>query len=658
MQKALAVLLFLLMPTLAAAQSIRPTGSWFDPRNGEWTLSLFGDCVVWKGHTWDCHIARSQDDGWLVALQSEGQQTELRLAQPDDTTLVVRADGRPAQLLRRLRDGLCPLPTTKDETPFATIMSDADSATIAGCYAGTAGTTVRLLCSWLNAHQGEWRTTTDSLGRFRFRLRTDVPLYALLIGGGQAVPVVILPGEVLYCHFDRREGRDVRLAMGAAARLVNELWHFGAPGQVYIEYDEHRRLSDADFEQRLDSCYASETRRLAAFEAQHPTLSAQFRSLCRESLRFATLSQAMQRRFVKLRASSPALPASLMTRVDSLLAAPPAVPLGLLDDVALFLTDFIDYHNDLRNHTVAGTIHPRYLRQAFAEQPDICLPDSARRLLDAAVRLSDSLHCVAQPDSSLRRRYDRLAPRLTALLKSPAIVAVQMDVWKSMNYRAQRDVLDSLPLCPALRDYGAALLACAMMEQDHTPLPLPLRNEALRALRSPALRRYVEQLDSQYAAATTALVGASLQPNDSLEGLTDGQAILDRLVAPYRGSVVYVDVWGSWCGPCKHDMRHWAPIIKKRFREKPVVFLYLANRTSDASWRSVISEYGCYGPQVVHYNLPPAQQEAVERVLGVTGYPHYSLIGPDGRLVAPRAPRPHATDELTQAITQLITTQK
>ena len=88
------------------------------------------------------------------------------------------------------------------------------------------------------------------------------------------------------------------------------------------------------------------------------------------------------------------------------------------------------------------------------------------------------------------------------------------------------------------------------------------------------------------------------------------------------------------------------------------MFLYLANRTSNASWRSVISEYGCYGPQVVHYNLPPAQQEAVERVLGVTGYPHYSLIGPDGRLVVPRAPRPHATDELTQAITQLITTQK
>ena len=225
MQKALAVLLFLLMPTLAAAQSIRPTGSWFDPRNGEWTLSLFGDCVVWKGHTWDFHIARSQDDGWLVALQSEGQQTELRLAQPDDTTLVVRADGRPAQLLRRLRDGLCPLPTTKDETPFATIMSDADSATIAGCYAGTAGTTVRLLCSWLNAHQGEWRTTTDSLGRFRFRLRTDVPLYALLIGGGQAVPVVILPGEALYCArtISSLRAQGYRLSDFAVLMRINAL---------------------------------------------------------------------------------------------------------------------------------------------------------------------------------------------------------------------------------------------------------------------------------------------------------------------------------------------------------------------------------------------------------------------------------------------------
>lgn len=658
MRQVTTIILLFLVPVLSMARALLPMGNYADPRSGEWTLGLFGEYAVWRGQAWDCRSVRSYDGGWAVVLRSEEGQAELRLAQPDDTTLVVRTDSGRTLALHRVRDGLCPLAPVKDESPFAVGARSADSATLSGCYAGAAGITVRLVCSWLNSHGVEWRTTTDSLGRFRFRLQTDVPLYARLIGGGQVVPVIILPGEVLYCHSDRRDGRDIRLAMGAAARLVNELWHFGSLVQFYIGYEESCNLSDADFLQRLDSCYTSEVRRLGAFEESHSTLSQQFRLLCREALRFATLSQAMQRRFVKRRTPNPVLPASLMARVESLMVAPPSVPLGLVDDVTPFLTDFIDYHNDLCNHTVAGTIHFRYLRQAFDEQKGVVLPDSAHQLLDRAVRIADTLHHVAQPDSALQRRYDLLAKQLADLLTAPALTAVQMDVWKSMNYRAQRDVLDGLALNPALRDYGAALLACAMMEQDHTPLPPALRDEALGAITSSTLRRHVESLDSQYAAAVTAHVDTSLLPNDSLEGLTDGRAILDRLLAPYRGSVVYVDVWGSWCGPCKHDMRYWAPAIKKRFQGQPVVFLYLANRTSIASWRSIIQEYGCCGPQVVHYNLPAAQQDAVERVLGVAGYPHYSLVGPDGRLEAANAPRPYEVEKLTNAIQKLITISK
>ena len=42
----------------------------------------------------------------------------------------------------------------------------------------------------------------------------------------------------------------------------------------------------------------------------------------------------------------------------------------------------------------------------------------------------------------------------------------------------------------------------------------------------------------------------------TLDSLTDGQEIFRKLILPYRGRVIYIDVWGTWCGPCREEMEH------------------------------------------------------------------------------------------------------
>ena len=64
-----------------------------------------------------------------------------------------------------------------------------------------------------------------------------------------------------------------------------------------------------------------------------------------------------------------------------------------------------------------------------------------------------------------------------------------------------------------------------------------------------------------------------------------------------------------------------------------MVFLYLANRSDDESWKNVIKEYEVTGDNVVHYNLPDVQQSAVENFLKVNGYPTYRLIDRNGNLL-------------------------
>ena len=124
---------------------------------------------------------------------------------------------------------------------------------------------------------------------------------------------------------------------------------------------------------------------------------------------------------------------------------------------------------------------------------------------------------------------------------------------------------------------------------------------------------------------------ASLRPSSDVEGLTDGEAIFRNIVEPFKGRIVYLDIWGTWCGPCREKLAE-SPFVKSQLKEFDIVYLYLANRSPEDAWKSVIKEYDLSGENCVHYNLPAAQQRAVEEFLKVEGFPTYKLIDKHGNI--------------------------
>ena len=122
-----------------------------------------------------------------------------------------------------------------------------------------------------------------------------------------------------------------------------------------------------------------------------------------------------------------------------------------------------------------------------------------------------------------------------------------------------------------------------------------------------------------------------LRPSSDVADMSDGEKILRKIIEPYKGKLILMDIWGTWCGPCKEALSH-SQEEYERLKDFGLVYLYLANNSSDESWKNVIKEYNLAGPNCVHYNLPKEQQSAIERYLNVQGFPTYKIIDKQGNI--------------------------
>lgn len=117
-----------------------------------------------------------------------------------------------------------------------------------------------------------------------------------------------------------------------------------------------------------------------------------------------------------------------------------------------------------------------------------------------------------------------------------------------------------------------------------------------------------------------------------------------------RGKVVYLDFWGTWCKPCMSEMpasRH----LKEKFAGRDVAFVYIAVNDPEEKWQRALAEAQLTSPASVHLR---ARDHQVAELYDVRGFPSYFLIGRDGRIVLPHAPRPSAAKEAAAAIERAL----
>lgn len=64
-----------------------------------------------------------------------------------------------------------------------------------------------------------------------------------------------------------------------------------------------------------------------------------------------------------------------------------------------------------------------------------------------------------------------------------------------------------------------------------------------------------------------------------------------------KGKYVYIDIWATWCGPCKAEIPDLKE-LEKEFRGKKIVFMSISCDTDKAAWEKYVKEEQLGGLQL------------------------------------------------------------
>jgi thiol-disulfide isomerase/thioredoxin len=360
----------------------------------------------------------------------------------------------------------------------------------------------------------------------------------------------------------------------------------------------------------------------------HPHLSTRYVNYLRNYYTTNLGAYLMQTRFY---AKDYKLPKDFMDFVTTECWARRSVPYTLYCDMNDFTNDYLDYIGEglsgtdaidlVLTHVQKGTITlSETERQAFQNYKGEV--EQLRKAVEGCTVEEKKVLVEAFNNGELVAQVNKVFIRLQSELREADLIN-----------RAQR-VTEKVKCGSVLRDFYTAHILYDYINDMRQPLAAMTIDWLNENIKLDFARQQVLALNEKYEALSRKDFSNStnLLSTDNLEGITEGEQILRKIIEPWKGKIILIDVWGTWCGPCKEALKH-SQELYERMKPYDMFFLYMANNSSETSWKNVINEYNVTGENMGHVNLPADQQSAVEDFLKVNSYPSYFLIDREGHLL-------------------------
>lgn len=124
----------------------------------------------------------------------------------------------------------------------------------------------------------------------------------------------------------------------------------------------------------------------------------------------------------------------------------------------------------------------------------------------------------------------------------------------------------------------------------------------------------------------------TLEANRNKDGYTinevgdvSNEELFTSIISKFKGKVLLVDFWATWCGPCRMANKTMTP-MKEDLKDKDIVYVYVTGETSPlGTWKNMIPNI--HGE---HFRVTDAQWAYLRENFKIEGVPTYMVIDPKG----------------------------
>ena len=627
---------------------------WRDDKTGDWLIGLTEDRVIYDCKVWDIASKNESDGAYSIRVNNGLDSLDISIGTENDGKRTISIDGKTFDC--SLISGGC-LPDYPEKDTCTTLADnhyqEGDSVTVIGWVKPKKGLfggfeseangkeiTAFLTANVLTGENPTYSVPIDTLGQFKLRIPIEnTTSFCLKIGQDSpdiAATVVAEPNETYFMMKDYDQ--DKTLFMGKNVRLLNEI---GAHHIITSIYGATKQEKIGNIMNILDSIKNNTKATLKELDdvcREHPTFSERYRTYTRNYILAQNAYFLMQGMYLQ---PNYELPEEYIKVVDEEFWKEFDEPYTMSAyEFSHFLNDYGYYlwtkASDKDNHRMKNVLETAEKdglvkltsedRQAIRQYDEAYpayweksknTPDSLREAVDEEFGRNDFVKSILEIQARIPN-YDDYSQQ--KFLKSETELMM-----KDMEVRGMSETARDIIICRHLY---------SNINWARKPLGKEILDLADEHIHTLAARNAVHAFNDKYEQLSQSKLSndENIKSNDAVKDMTDGEKILRKIIEPYKGKIILLDIWGTWCGPCKQRLQH-SQEEYERLKDFEIVYLYLANRSSDESWKNVIKEYKIEGDNVVHYNLPAEQQSAVESFIGINGYPTYKLIDRNGTVL-------------------------
>lgn len=103
-----------------------------------------------------------------------------------------------------------------------------------------------------------------------------------------------------------------------------------------------------------------------------------------------------------------------------------------------------------------------------------------------------------------------------------------------------------------------------------------------------------------------------------------------------KGTLVYIDIWATWCGPCIAEHPHWDK-MKEEYKDEEISFLTVSIDDDKEPWIKMVDDKKMAGLQ---WFAADAWKSEFAQHFMVNAIPRFLLLDKEGKIIDPSADRP------------------